>query len=411
MSVALAGHRRDDPHLDIFDEGAHYAYVVALRSGHLPAWGDTVTLQEREMADCLLSAARPPARCGSRPAPPSLYPAAGYDYEAQQPPLGYLPYVLTANPQASPDAAIADARRGGIIWIGVSAVLLLVLGVVEDFSLLALGALLCTCLLNPVFTYATATVNNDAAGVAAGTVAVIAWSWSKRRPQWSLWLGATSGVLIGLTKGQYVAVPLAFVIAAVVQEGRHVVTRQDIKEVLRRHLCVLTMLIATVVVFGAFTYLQDVRAIVPPSTVLNALEGFSRVATLQPSTLSQGIANGLTLFQPYYAFDAFNVVWGVCVFGALAGFWFFQIPEEVARRVRGLSLGILVGIFGVALGSTLFIFLQGHYNLPWSTRFEICMLPLIGYVIIRGCRRFGVITIGIVLPVLCAIVQLAAGKY
>ena len=94
------------------------------------------------MADCLLSAARPPARCGSRPAPPSLDPAAGYDYEAQQPPLGYLPYVLTANPQASPDAAIADARRGGIIWIGVSAVLLLVLGVVEDFSLLALGAAL-----------------------------------------------------------------------------------------------------------------------------------------------------------------------------------------------------------------------------------------------------------------------------
>ena len=140
-------------------------------------------------------------------------------------------------------------------------------------------------------------------------------------------------------------------------------------------------------------------------------KGFRVLATLQPSTLSQGIANGLTLSSLTRGLNH-STWYGACACSAwLVGFWFFQIPEEVAQRVRGLSLGILVGIFGVALGSTLFIFLQGHYNLPWSTRFEICMLPLIGYVIIRGCRRFGVITIGIVLPVLCAIVQLAAGKY
>src|SRR5271165_3229462 len=70
-SIALSGHRRHDPHLDVFDEGSHYAYVVALRSGHIPAWGDTLNLSERKLDDCLQSVGAPPAPCGSRPAPAS----------------------------------------------------------------------------------------------------------------------------------------------------------------------------------------------------------------------------------------------------------------------------------------------------------------------------------------------------
>jgi hypothetical protein len=411
VSVALSSHRRHDPSLDAFDEGAHYSYVVALRSGHIPAWGDRLTVQDRKLDDCLQSVGQPPARCGATPPAASRYAAEGFDYEAQQPPLGYLPYVLTANPQASPVAAITAARHGGIIWAATSAVLLLILALLEDFSLLGLGALLATCLFDPVFTYSAATVNNDAAGIAAGAVALIAWSWSRRRPRTSLWLGIVAGAVIGLTKGLYVVVPLALVSAAIVEEGRPLLSIQGLREACRRHLCALSMLITAVVVFAAFVFVQGRRATVPSSTVLHALLGFSHVATLQPSTVSESISTTVSLFQPYYPFDGVNVIWGVCVFGLLVGFWFLDMPKAVARRVRGLSLGILVGVIALALGWTILVFLQGHYNFAGAIRYEICLLPLIGYVIVRGCRRFGVAAVGIGLPVICAAIQLASGKY
>jgi hypothetical protein len=409
-SVALGGHRRDDTHLDALDEGAHYSYVVALRSGHLPAWGDALSPQERNFEDCLTAGANPPARCGRRPPSAKYYPGQGYDYEAQQPPLGYLPYLLTANPQAAPVAALSAARQGGIIWVVISGALLLVLALLENLSLLALSGLLLTCLLNPVFTYSAATVNNDAAGIAAGAVALIAWSWSRRRPGWSLPLGIAAGVLVGLTKGQYIAVPLALVIAAIVEEGRGLLSWSGITGASRRHRCAVVMFTAAVVAFGGFSLVQGVRASVPSSQVLHALMGFSQVPTLQPNTLSQSILTSFTLFQPYYPFSAMNVIWGVCAFGVLIGFWFLDI-SSVAKRVRGLSLGILVGTIGLAAGSSVVFFIQGHYNLAGPVRYEICLLPLIGFAIVTGCRRFGLVTVGIVLPCACAVIQLVAGKY
>ncbi len=168
----------------------------------------------------------------------------------------------------SPGCARCGSQRsatGGIIWVVISGALLLVLALLENLSLLALSGLLLTCLLNPVFTYSAATVNNDAAGIAAGAVALIAWSWSRRRPGWSLPLGIAAGVLVGLTKGQYIAVPLALVIAAIVEEGRGLRSWSGITGASRRHLCAVVMFTAAVVAFGGFSLVQGVRATVPSS--------------------------------------------------------------------------------------------------------------------------------------------------
>lgn len=409
--IALAGHRRHNPHLDVFDEGSHYAYVVALRSGHVPAWGDRLTPQERKLDDCLQAVGTPPAPCGSRPAPASSYPAGGYDYEAQQPPLGYLPYVVTANPQASPVAAITAARHGGMIWAAISGALLLAAAALEEFSLLGLSALLATCLLNPVFTYATGTVNNDAAGVAAGAAALIAWSLSRRRPRWSLWLGVTAGLLLGLTKGVFVVVPFALVVGAAFEERRHLLSWNGLVSACRRHGCVLAMLVATAASYGAFIVVQNVRATVPSSTVLQALLGFSKTGAVQPSAISDGLISSLTLFQPYYAYDALNVVWGLCAFGVLAGIWFLRISEPGVTRLRGLSLGIALGMLALVVGWPILVYVQGRFNFAASVRYCVPLLPLIAYVIVTGCRRFGVLVVGLLLPVACAILQLGIAKY
>lgn len=411
MSIALGGHRRHDSRLDVSDEGAHYSYVVSLRSGHIPAWGDTLTVGERRLDDCLQAIGVPPAPCKSTPPPASQYPAGGYDYEAQQPPLGYLPYVLTANPQAPPDAAIAAARHGGMIWIAISGALLLVLAALEDFSLLGLSALLASCLFNPVFTYAAATVTNDAAGVAAGAVGLLAWSLSRKRPKWGLWFGLAAGVLLGLTKGITVVVPLALVVVAIMDSGRLLLSWAGIWEALRRHMCAIAMLGATVITYGAFIMIQSARATVPSSVVLHDLLGITYTAALQPSTISAGVTATLTLFQPNYRYDALNAVWGLGAFGVLVGVWLLRVPAFVAARVRGMSLGILVGMLALIVGWPLLTFIQGHYNFSAAVRYDVPLLPLIAYVIVMGCRRFGVIAVGVALPVACAILQLAITKY
>lgn len=411
MSIALGGHRRHNIRLDVADEGAHYAYAVALRSGHVPAWGDTLTVAERNLVDCLESIGVPPAQCGSPPPSPSHYAARGYDYEAQQPPLGYVPYALTANPSASPDAALTAARHGGMLWIAASAGLLLLLAVLEGFSLLGLTALLATTLFDPVFTYAAATVNNDAAGIAAAAVALVAWSLSKRFSRWSLGLGLGAGVLIGLTKGTFIMVPFALVVAAIVVEGRQLLSWSGLWAACRRHLCVLSMFVATGVAYGAFLLVQHARAIVPSSVVLHALLGFMRTPALQASTVSAGFTGTLGLFKPYYPYNALNALWGVGAFGVLLGVWFLDIPRAIAARARGLSLGIFAAIVAMAIGWPLLMYIQGHYNFATTVRYAIPLLPLIAYVIVTSCRRFGVVTLGVVLPVACAALQLGLAKY
>jgi hypothetical protein len=412
LGVALGGHRRHGPHLDVFDEGAHYSYVVALRSGHLPAWGDTLTQQERMMADCLgFQAATAPAHCGAKPTASKFYPAQGYDYEAQQPPLGYLPYVLTANPQAQPKAALAAARHGGILWVAASGMLLLVFAALEGLSLTALAALLGTCLLNPVFTYAAGTVNNDAAGLAAGTVALIALALSKRRPRWSVSLGLVSGVLIGMTKGLFVVVPLALFVAAVVVEYPVVRSIPGLWSAAKRNICVLAMLGASTLSYVAWVVLQEARAATPSSTVLHALMGFSHVATLQTTTIGNGVTSILTLFEPYSSLGILNVVWTVAIFGMLFGLWFLPTAGPDARATRGLSAGILFGVVALAIAWPTIVYVQGHYNFAANVRYGIPLLPLIGYVIVKACRRSGIIVLGIALPVACAVLQLAIGQY
>ena len=100
VSMQLTTTRRNYPSFDLFDEESHYAYVVALLHGHLPAFGDRLTIGDRRMVDCLGlgGAGHGPALCGAPVKAESQYWADGFDYEAQQPPIGYLPYLLTTNP-------------------------------------------------------------------------------------------------------------------------------------------------------------------------------------------------------------------------------------------------------------------------------------------------------------------------
>jgi hypothetical protein len=410
LSVALGTHRRHDLKLDVSDEGAHYAYVVALRAGHIPVWGDRISVADRRFVDCV-NLYPLPAKCGAPVPAADRYPAGGYDYEAQQPPLGYLPYLLTANPGAPPATALADARRGGVIWVGLTGLLLFAFGWVAGLDLLALAAVLATTLLAPAFTYAAATVNNDAAAGAAGALALLGWALARRRPGWGLAIGLTAGVAIGLTKGIFVAAPFALVVAGLVTEWRALGSRSGAWAALRRQLCPVAMLVASLVAYGAFVLVQDLRATTRPSVVLNALLGFSHAATLQPAAVGTGVTSLLTVFQPYVPSAPVNVVWGLAAFGSLVGMWTLRSAGPAMARARPMAAGVFAGIAALALGWPLLLFVQGHFNFGATTRYGIVLLPLIGYALVLGCRRWGLVAVGLALPLACAALQLWIGSY
>ena len=169
MSLAAGNHQRHPPGFDVLDEAAHYDYVLDLTHGHVPGSGDRLSQSTMRMVSCLGDFGLTPRGCSVKERNPASFPAGGYSYEAvAQPPLGYLPYLLTAQPNDSPQAAHVAARWGGFVWSVVAAGLLVWVGWLSDLSLLELGAVLSICLLSPVEVHAAATVTNDSAGVVAG---------------------------------------------------------------------------------------------------------------------------------------------------------------------------------------------------------------------------------------------------
>ena len=169
VSMAAGNHQRFSPTFDILDEGAHYDYVLDLTHGHVPVSGDRLSQPTMRTLSCLGEVGFPPRGCSVQNRNPTSFPAGGYSYESvAQPPLGYLPYLLTAQPNDSPRAALAAVRWGGFIWGVVAAGLLVWVGWLADLSLLELCGVLSICLLSPVEVHAAATVTNDSAGVVAG---------------------------------------------------------------------------------------------------------------------------------------------------------------------------------------------------------------------------------------------------
>ena len=138
VSIAASSHQRHEAGFDILDEGAHYDYVVRLAHGDLPSPGDRYTQQTLRIISCVGEYGLSPHGCAAKHRNPALVPD-GYSYEAaQQPPLAYLPYLLTIRTDGSSQQALQDARWGGFIWSVVGAGLLVWVAWMLDLSLLEL---------------------------------------------------------------------------------------------------------------------------------------------------------------------------------------------------------------------------------------------------------------------------------
>ena len=224
VSLAAGNHQRYAPGFDILDEAAHYDYALDLTHGHVPVSGERLSQSTMRMVSCLGEFGFPPRGCSVKERNPASFPAGGYSYESvAQPPLGYLPYLLTAQPNDSPRAALVAARWGGFVWSVVAAGLLVWVGWLSDLSLLELGTVLSICLLSPVEVHAAATVTNDSAGVVAGAAVLGTFLAARRRATAMAGIGLVVGLLVGFMKGLFVVAPFVILAAVFIADlsGRH----------------------------------------------------------------------------------------------------------------------------------------------------------------------------------------------
>jgi len=406
VSVLLGGHQRHTLTFGSLDEQAHYDYVVDLSHSHLPAVGDRYSQPTLRLISCIGVSYHERHGCGIARRNPRLYTPLGYSYEAHQPPLVYLSYLLVARPNVPPRQAIAAVRRGGTIWAVVAAGLLVTVGSVEGLSILELTALLSICLVSPIAVSAAATVTNDSAGVAAGALVVLTWALSRRKRRPMAMFGLVVGIALGLMKGLFVVAPFVLLVAGLVSDPR-VPRRAGWGEWWRRHGNSLCMVLGAAVSYGGWIVVQELRAVAPPSVVVHALLGFSTTALPQWSTIFSSLEQQLLLLigsSPLY------FIWDLAIFGTLAGTVMLPGPDD-HRTLRATAIAVFVGLASLAIGWVLLFYFAGHYNSPSDARFGLPVLPIIALVVVRATRKSGVVILGVAIPGAAAIAQLGAGRF
>jgi hypothetical protein len=387
VQLSQAGNLR----FDVFDEGAHFDYVEKLSAGDIPAWGDTYSQETMLVADCLNSEN---ANCFKKSRDPNNFPPnGGYSYEAQQPPLGYVPFVLgeLLYSGTAPAFHLNKVRDfGGTIFVGFAGALLLALSSRMKLKFVPTVVLFMSVLLAPISIHAFSTVNNDSATLVASIGFVLALTSASRASiRVALVLGVCLGLALALIKPFMILLPLGSIIAVgffsladVVQEktSRRPATKRGVL------VFALSATVASALTAGAFSLVQAKRSTVPAGQVLDSLLGFQpKVLSLQMDTIWSsfanlanqwvGVTNGLVTSQPF--FTTLNLI-----FLLLLGGTAIRIGSRPTNATTegGLARLFFVNwIFTISLlglGWPVLLFLQGNFNFDAPSRYGLLVLPL-----------------------------------
>lgn len=403
--MAASNNQRHEAGFDVFDEGAHYDYVIHLEQGHLPRSGDRLTQQTLRMISCVGAFGVQPHGCVAKHRNPKTLPADGYSYEAvQQPPLGYLPYLLTTQTDGYSQQSLERARWGGFIWSVVGAGLIVWVAWMLDLDLVELIGVLAICLLSPVEIHSIATVTNDSAAVPAGAAVVAMYLVARRRKKPMIAIGLVVGLLVGFLKGFFLVAPLTVVVALIFADiaVRRRPTREDIWV---RYGASVAMLVGAVLSYAAWLFIQNARATVPPAVILHVLQGISTTPHLRATTILIGIQDALSVLIAYGP-NQLYWMWDLAIYGTLAALLVLKGPVGRVGQ-RAAALAIFVGIVALAVGFPLLNFIEGHYDFSAPQRYALPLLPIVALVAIRAMRTRGILVVGIALPALAVIYQLS----
>lgn len=400
VSALLGAHQWHQPTFNPIDEQAHLDYAVYLSHGHVPRWGDLYRPETVHMLNCVGIARPVPQPCIANE-DPRRYAPGGYSYEAQQPPLAYLVYVPFLREHAPAPAALAAARRGSVAWLAIAALLLVAMAALADMTLLQTALVLAVCELSPWAVLAAATVTNDAAALAAGAASVVTVQIGRRLRSPIVIPALLVGAGVGQLKAVFCVAPLALVVGGMLSERWSFGPAFDLGALWRRRGCELSLLIGAVVATVAFALVQELRAVVPSKTVLNALLGFRTTARPRWATLEGSLQNAFTAFEASPRRPLFTL-WNLLVYGSVLGVAVNQAAVR-GRTVRALAVGTFTGLTVLAVGFPLLDYFQGHFNFAAPARYDLVLVPLLAYVAAKALRPALVALVGVVVPALTVV--------
>jgi hypothetical protein len=395
-----------NPHFDAIDEGAHFDYVVNLKNLSIPSWGTQESQKTLRIGDCLGATGGHTGDCSSKSRNPLLFDAAGgYSYEAQQPPLGYIPFILSNDTGPQPLETLKRMRTTGtFFWSTLIACLVFTLIFFFDVSILASILLSTAIILLPTLTHALSTVTNDT------SVFVFAFVWQfflyfghslqKRRD----WLGLiVTSVLLGLDKGFNFLLPLSFLLIAMYQLSLIVQPSKKSKTIQKKYRLIKYLTFSSVITcasYLAFFLYQNARSKVPSSVVLEDLMGFSKTSHIRLHTLLDSINN---VFTPYIGKVIPNLDEGSfpslvnLVFIAAIGLMWHRNSFRKNLDFDETNL-VLFSNYWVWSGATcllimatfvpLYLFFQGHFDFNAPPRYGLLAMPAFIFAIgISGAKK------------------------
>lgn len=378
---------------DIFDETAHYDYLIKMENGTIPRTGDLLDQKTLVMVDCTVSIPTKTQDCSDRIRDPRIYPAGGFSYESQQPPIAYLVILITNRIFGSSSDSLASYRTGNLTWYGLAVILLMVFSWKSKLTFFQTWILSSIILLNPIAIHAFSTINNDSMGLAIGLLFLFLLRFKSSKFLTSTFFLISVGVLVGLGKAIFLFLPFSLLFLSLskgiwslkvskISKLHHQSISTLLKNVLRENRVFVIPLLSGLIFNISFFLYQYMRATTSVYEVLLALQGFSLTENLRFSTIFGGVLSNLQIMSTYLPSHI----------AQLSTYLFVGILSTVVFSSQGGGLrdAALVVIFGaVSLGVfwAFFSFFSGHFDFASPTRYMIVFVPLIGF-IYSQCPKF-----------------------
>jgi hypothetical protein len=397
------------PAYSVLDEAPHADYLRRIEDLEVPRVGDRLLQETVADAQCRTIGGRRAQPCGLPEYDPGIMGAQGYQYEAQQPPLYYaITALLRQAARIGPvDSFLVSARLTGIVWLVAG--LLVFFAACRRLGCAWWPSILVTLLLGvgPGVLYQSATVNNDAAAILTGSLALFMFAQLRDRV-------TTTAVVVW----SVVAVALVMVkptgVVAIGTACAALIVDALIDRRLTRRLAVafVAPVLVGLVAYVGWSAIREGRATVDYDVVLRALLGFKLTDDVPLDDVSHSIGRllgsytpaGLPIIPPYVQAPALVVTWPF-IAAAFTVFW-VRRGGEVAQRLASVALlALLVG--GPAF-TLLFYFDYSVEDGP-NPRYGLSLLPLLfvggaaTYRTRRGLAMFAALAVLLLGPLVFAI--------
>ena len=366
------------PAFSPLDEPVHADYLRRIEAGEVPRVGDKVLLETVRDVQCRTVRGHTNAPCGLPLEEyfPDMLGAAGYQYEAQQPPL-YYAVTAVVRPLATigpADEFVTTARLVGAAWLSAGLLVFWVAARRLGCGWWATALLAALLALSPGVLHQAATVNNDAAAVLTGSLAVLMFASLRERasPLVAVGWGAVAVALVMIKPTGIISVAAAG--AALLLDAA-----LDRRLQLRAAVLYVVPVVAGLAAYLAWGQIRDARATVDYDIVLDALLSFKKVDSLPlddvvatVSRLTAASAAGSPVAPNYVTGPALLVVY-VLLAASIATLW---VPRLGSAAQRLGSMAVVALVVGGPAFTVLFYIDYSVEGGPHS-RYGLSLLPLL----------------------------------